>query len=109
MDCDSLRIFSEERAEVGSIAGNQSAASEADGSSKDRPVFFRKREGGGQRRIDRMTRGDMQMLEFGIQGSRSIRQLQGQVPPRFLHHIGIGPAFVPRPAELCEQKPDRAV
>jgi len=94
---------------VGSIAGKQSAALEADGGGKDRPVFFRKREGGGQSRIDRMTRGDMQMPKFAIQGSRTIRQLQGQVPPRFLHYIGICPALVPCPAERCEQEPDRSV
>jgi len=74
---------SEQRAEMGSIAGKQSAASEADG--------------GGQSRIDRMTRGDMQVPKFGIQGCRTIRQLQGQVPPRFLHHAGICQALVRRP------------
>ncbi len=104
-----MQRLSEERAEVGSIAGKQIAASEADGGGKDRPVIFRKREDGGQSRIDRMTRGDMQMPKFGNQGSGTIRQLQGQVPPRFLHHIGICPALVPRPAERCEQKPDRAI
>jgi hypothetical protein len=109
MDCDSTNRLSEQRAEVGSITGEQGAASEANGGSKDRPVFFRKREGGGKGRIDRMTGGDMQMPKFGIQRSRTIRQLQGQVPPRFLHHIGICPALVPRPPERCEQKTDRAV
>ena len=98
-----MQRFSEQRAEVGSIAGKQDAASEADCGGKDRPVLFRKREDGGQSHIGSMTRRDVQVRKLGIQGSRTIRQLQGQVPPRFLHHIGICPALVPRPAERCEQ------
>ena len=104
-----MQRLSEQRAEVGSIACKEDTASEADGGGKDRPVLFRKREGGGQSRIDRMTRRDVQMPKFGIQGSGTIRQFQGQIPPRFLHHIGICPALVPRPPERCEQKTDRAV
>ena len=94
-----MQRLSEQRAEVGSIACKEDTASEADGGGKDRPVLFRKREGGGQSRIDGMARRDVQMPKFGIQGRRTIRQLQGQVPPRFFHHIGIRPAFVPRTAE----------
>jgi len=109
VDCDSVQCFSVQWPEVTSVPREEGAAAEADRGGEDRPVLFGDRERGGQCRIDGMARRDTQMPQFGIHGNITVRQLQRDVPPRFFHHIGIRPAFVPRLAEYGEQLSDRAV